>query len=123
MAFTYTNRFEVPTTGPQQCYVVPIKEWTYLKGKIRSINAKINLLYSIGFWFLGIAATLLYNALIGNITDASKQTLCLVAGIATLLLGCSFLLSGAIHGAKQKEKAEDITQHMELIEERFRTST
>ena len=119
--FDVSQEFEILPPQKEKAYPIGVKEWEFIKRKIKEIKIEIILFYSVGFLFLGASASFLITIIANDFKNETSKYLtwtlfavCLVGG----LLSTYF--------AKDKHKQEnakpkEIIDQMELIEARFET--
>lgn len=121
--FNVSQEFEIIPHQKSKAYPIGVKEWEFIKKKIREINIEINNFHAIGYLLLGSSASCLITMFATDFKDdVSKYFIWTIFGIS--LIGG--LLS--VYFAKEKHKQEgakpsEIINQMELIESRFENTT
>jgi hypothetical protein len=117
--FNVSQEFEIIPHQKGQAYPIGVKEWEYLKEKIKLVSIEINTFHTIGYLLLGASASCLITIIATDFTyDKSKYQTWAMFGVTLI---CGLL---AIFFAKDKHKQEsakpnEIINQMELIESRF----
>ncbi len=117
--FNVSQEFEIIPHQKTKAYPIGVKEWEFIKNKIKEISIEINNFHAIGYLLLGAAASCLITVFATEFKDDSSKYLIWTFFGISLVGG---LLS--VYFAKDKNKQEsakpnEIINQMELIESRF----
>ena len=120
--FNVSQEFEIIPLQKGKAYPIGVKEWEFIKRKIKEIKIEVNIFHSIGFLLLGASVSCLITIIATNFRDdASKYLTWAIFAVST----SGGLLS--IFFARDKHKQEnakptEIINQMNLIEARFESS-
>ncbi|PHQ86183.1 MAG: hypothetical protein COB65_01500 [Thalassobium sp.] len=118
-SFNVSQEYEIIPHQKGQAYPIGVKEWEYLKNKIKEVNIQINNFHTIGYLLLGASVSCLITIIATDFAnDTSKYLTWAIFGVTAI---CGLL---AIYFAKDKHQQEsakptEIVNQMELIESRF----
>ena len=117
--FNVSQEFEIILHQPGKAYPIGLKEWSFLKKKIKEINIEVSNFHAIGYLLLGASISCIITILVTKFQDDKSKYFCWGIFWVTLIGG---LLS--IYFAFDKHKNEiakplEIINQMELIESRF----
>lgn len=118
--FNVTQEYEIIPHQKGKAYTISVKEWMFLKSKIKEIDIDINNFYWIGFLLLGAGASALLTILVTDFKDdvSSKYlTWCFMFIMVTVGL-LSLFFAYKTHKS-EKAKPQEILNQMELIESKF----
>lgn len=117
--FNISQEYEIIPHQKGKVYVVSVKEWDFLKSKLRNINIDINELYSIGYLLIGAGISCLVTIFATDFkNDTYKYLVWIIFGICLLGAIISLIFSRKIHKIEKSKPSGVITQ-MDLIESRF----
>jgi hypothetical protein len=117
--FNISQEFEIIPHQKGKAYPIGVKEWEFIKKKVREINIDVNNFHAIGFLLLGVSASCLITIFATEFkADSSRYLTWTIFGISFV----GGLLS--VYFARDKHKQEsakpnEIVNQMELIESRF----
>ncbi|MGF7028450.1 hypothetical protein [Sphingobacterium multivorum] len=117
--FNVSQEFEIIPHQKGKAYPIGVKEWDFIKNKVKEIKIEVNNFIQIAYLLLGASVSCLITIFATEFkTDSSKY---LVYSIFGITLVCGLL---SLYFAKEKHKQEsakpnEIINQMELIESRF----
>ncbi|WPJ95405.1 hypothetical protein SH580_18455 [Coraliomargarita algicola] len=123
--FKMSQDYELVRPLKKRAYPILIEEWEHLKGKINSICDNANLFHTAGSVLLGISGSALVAALTLNLPALPNGetpmpiVLSWLIVVSALVCGCLALFFGHHQRKVQNSTAEDVVEHMELIEKRY----
>ena len=119
--YKYSQEHEIIPPQKGQSYPISVKEWNFLKDKVKDIEIDINIFYTIGFLLLGASLSCLITIFATEFkTDASKYLTWAIFGI-TVISGALAVYFGVDKHKTEMAKPTEITAQMNLIESRFIT--
>jgi hypothetical protein len=121
--YKISSDLEIVPERPRKGYPICIEDWNYIKEKIGSIKCNLNFYSNIGSTFIGTAIGGLIAFLSGGITSGINQTNCIAAIIVAFVLGSAAYFIGWKQQGLQEERAKDIKNYMEKIDQKFIATT
>ncbi len=118
--FNVSQEFEIIPHQKSQAYPIGVKEWEYLKEKIRQVNIEINNFHTIGYLLLGASASCLITIIATNFTDDSSKYLTWAVFGVTLICGLLAIFFAKDKHKQESAKPNEIINQMVLIESRFK---
>ncbi len=124
-SFKMSQDYELITPKKKSAYPILVEEWVHLKTKIKLISDNANLYHTVGSIFLGVSGSALVAALTLNIPDASEGVIAMpiilswFIFISASICGVLSLVFGSKQRKVQASSADDVIQHMDLIEKRY----
>jgi hypothetical protein len=117
--FNVSQKFEIiaPQTG--KAYPIGLKEWNFLKKKIKEIKVEINNFHAIGYLLLGASASCLITILATTFQDDKSKYICWSIFFVTLIGGFLSIYFATDKHKQESAKPQEILNQMELIESRF----
>ena len=117
--FNISQEYEIIPHQKGKAYVISVKEWEFLKEKVKNIKIEINELYTIGYLLLGAGISCLISIFATDFkNDTYKYLVWIIFGLCILGAIISLIFSKKIHKIEKSKPSEVVTQ-MELIESRF----
>ncbi|MFV8353902.1 hypothetical protein [Flavobacterium sp. XS2P14] len=118
--FNVSQEFEIIPHQKGKAYPIGVKEWNFIKTRIKGVNIEINNFYWIGFLLLGASASCVITILVTDFKDDYKTKYFTWAFfLVTLLTGLLSLYFAKDKHKQEQNKPEEIISQMELIESRF----
>lgn len=117
--FNVSQEFEIIPHQKGQAYPIGVKEWEYLKEKIKQVNIEINNFHTIGYLLLGASASCLITIIATNFTDEKSKYLTWAVFGVTLICGLLAIFFAKDKHKQESAKPNEIINQMELIESRF----
>lgn len=124
-SFKVSQDLEVMSPKTDKAYIIPKREWDFLKKKVSKISSSVNGWYISGATVFGLSGTAWLNLFFMDFpknTDSSsvnKFTICVSFAICTVIVGTLLLLFGYTKRNDQKATVADVSEEMEKIEERY----
>jgi hypothetical protein len=119
--YKVSQEYEIIPHQKGQAYPISVKEWDYIKGKVKNINIEINIFYTIGFLLIGSSISCIITIFATDFKDdVSKYTTWSILGITAVCGGLSVYFGRDKHKTEMAKPTEVIAQ-MDLIESRFGT--
>ena len=117
--FNVSQEFEIIPHQKGKAFPIGVKEWEFIKGKIKDIKIEINNFHAIGFLLLGASASCLITILATDFKeDTSKYLSWAMFGI-TLVCGLLSVFFAKDKHKQESSKPSEVVSQMELIESRF----
>lgn len=117
--FNVSQEFEIIPPQKGQAYPIGVKEWEYLKEKVKQINIEINNFHTIGYLLLGASASCLTTIIATNFNDDKSKYLTWALFGVTLICGLLAIIFAKDKHKQESSKPNEIINQMELIESRF----
>jgi len=117
--FNVSQEFEIIPHQKGKAYPIGVKEWDYLKTKIKSVNIDINTFHTVGYLLLGASGSCLITIIATNFTDEKSKYLCWAFFGVTLICGLLSIFFAKDKHKQESTKPNEIITQMELIESRF----
>jgi len=124
-SFKMSQDYELVPPQKKRAYPILIEEWQHLKEKIQNIRDNANLYHTIGSALIGVAGSAFVAALTLNIPvpeDGSTPMPVVISWfifISASICGALALFFGHSQRKIQNSNANDVIEHMELIEKRY----
>jgi hypothetical protein len=117
--FNVSQEFEIIPPQKGQAYPIGVKEWEYLKEKVKQINIEINNFHTIGHLLLGASASCLTTIIATNFNDDKSKYLTWALFGVKLICGLLSIIFAKDKHKQESSKPNEIINQMELIESRF----
>ena len=124
--FTFSEQYEIAVPQKRLSYPITLEEWDFIKNKIDTIEDQTNKYLIMGGALLGCSLTALINALIGNFSRTSQNTIstsCIIywaAFVVTLLIALMAFYFGEKQRKLSNARAKDIIDLMDLFEQKYK---
>jgi hypothetical protein len=89
--FNVSQEFEIILHQPGKAYPIGLKEWSFLKKKIKEINIEVSNFYAIGYLLLGASISCIITILTTQFQDDKSKFFCcgifgvsLIGGLLTI---------------------------------------
>jgi hypothetical protein len=117
--FNVSQEFEIIPHQKGQAYPIGVKEWEYLKEKIKLVSIDINTFHTIGYLLVGASTSCLITIIATDITDVKSKYLTWAMFVVTLICGLLAIFFAKDKHKQESAKPNEIINQMELIESRF----
>lgn len=119
--FNVSQEYEIIQHQKDKAYPIGVKEWNFLKEKIRRIKVQVNNFHAVGFLLLGASASCLITVLATTFSDDKSKYLCWSIFFISFIGGVLSLFFAKDKHKEAVQKPQEIIDQMELIESRFKT--
>ena len=116
-----SQEFEIIPHQKGRAYPIGVKEWEYIKNKIKDIKIEVNIFYSIGFLLFGASASSLITIITTDFKDDASKYWVWTLFAVSLLGGLLSTFFAKDKNKQENTKPKEIINQMELIEARFET--
>ena len=117
--FNVSQEFEIIPHQRGKAYPIGVKEWAFLKKKIKEINIEVSNFHAIGFLLLGASASCFITILATTFQDDKSKYICWGIFWVTLIGGLLSVYFASDKHKQETAKPQEIINQMELIESRF----
>jgi len=128
-SFNVSQDLEVMPPKKDKAYIIPKREWDFLKSKVCKIGNALNFYHTFGSIVIGLSGTAWLNLFFMNFpknTDgsfANKFVICISFAIGTSIIGILLLLFGRQKRKDQRTTVTDVAEVMERIEKSYPSTT
>lgn len=117
--YKVSQEYEIIPHQKGQAYPINVKEWDYIKGKIKDINIDINIFYTIGFLLIGSSISCLITIFATDFKDDTSKYTTWTILVTTAVCGLLSVYFGNDKHRTEIAKPTEIVAQMNLIESRF----
>jgi hypothetical protein len=117
--YKVSQEYEIIPHQKGQAYPINVKEWNYIKAKVKNIKIDINIFYTVGFLLIGSSISCVITIFATDFKDdTSKYVTWSILGI-TAICGILSVYFGNDKHKTEMAKPTEIIAQMDLIESRF----
>jgi len=117
--FKVSQELEIIPHQKGKAYPIAVKEWEFLKGKIKEVKVEVNNFHAIGFLLLGASISCLITIFATEFKEDSFKYLTWTIFGISLIGGLLSIYFASDKNKQENAKPTEIVSQMELIESRF----
>ena len=117
--FHISQDFEIVPHQKSKAYPISVKEWCFIKDKIKAIKIEVSNFHAIGYLLLGACASCLVTIIATDFKDDSSKYFCWALVCITLICGLLSIYFARDKQRRESAKPQEVITQMDLIEARF----